>query len=240
MVDIKSYIKTLFNKNKDENQAPDNANRQKVVSIRNWYEERYESTLVQRNLLAIFLCITIIGIIISVIAVTKISTSKKFDPFVIQIDDTTGSAKIVTPLTEDVLSRDDSLTRYFIKRYLSARESYNFVDFSSIAQKTVKLFSSTQVFWEYRSYINSKDNDPVAKYGQNNSTYITIKSWSKLEEKKYVVRFSIRETGGAMNIYNKIAIVQIDYVSMELTEDQREINPIGLQIVGYRVDDDDS
>lgn len=240
MFDIKNYVKSLFGKNTTtEENKPDDI-RHNVVSMRNWYEERYDSAIVQRNILAMLFVVAIVSVIISIIAVTKISTSKKFDPFVIQIDDSTGSAKVVTPVTEDVLSRDDSLTRYFIKRYISARESYNPVDFTTLAQDTVRLLSGTQVFWEYRSYINNKDTNPVTKYGQNNTTYITVKSWSKLEDSKYVVRFAVHETTGAMKVYNKIAIVKVSYASIELTESERDINPIGLQITGYKVDDDNS
>lgn len=240
MIDIKNYIKSLFGKDKVEDVHKSEDIRHNVVAMRNWYEERYDSAIVQRNILGLLFCLSIVAVIISVIAVTKISTSKSFDPFVIQIDESTGSAKVVTPVSEDVLSRDDSLTRYFIKKYISARESYNPVDFGSIAQDTVRLLSTTQVFWEYRSYINNKDNNPVTKYGQTNTTYITVKSWSKLEDLKYVVRFSIHETTGAMKVYNKIAIVQVSYASIQLSENERDINPIGLQITGYRVDDDNS
>lgn len=241
MLDIKNYIKSLFGKATPavESNKPEDE-RRNVVSVRNWYEERYDAAIVQRNILGILFAVAIVAVIISIMAVTKISISKKFDPFVIQIDDSTGAAKVVTPVTEDVLSRDDSLTRYFIKKYISARESYNPVDFTSLAQNTVRLLSSTQVFWEYRSYINNKDTNPVTRYGQNNTTYITIKSWSKLEDSKYVVRFSVHETTGSMKVYHKIAIVQVAYVAIELTEDERDINPIGLQITGYKVDDDNS
>lgn len=240
MIDIKNYIKSLFGKSEIEDSHKSEDIRHNVVSMRNWYEERYDSAIVQRNILGGLFCLSILAVIVSIIAVTKISTSKSFDPFVIQIDESTGSAKIVTPVTQDVLSQDDSLTRYFIKKYISARESYNPVDFSSTAQDTVRLLSTTQIFWEYRSYINNKDNNPVTKYGQMNTTYIKVKSWSKLDGLKYVVRFSINETSGAMKVYNKIAIVEVSYASIELTEDERDINPIGLQVTGYRVDDDNS
>ena len=41
-------------------------------------------------------------------------------------------------------------------------------------------------------------------------------------------------------VFNKIAIVEFDYLPMELTDSDRDTNPIGFQVTGYRVDDDNS
>ncbi len=214
--------------------------RVKATSLRNWYEERYDSMVVQRNLLLLLVFVCIVSVVLSVMSVTKIATSKKFDPFVIQIDEKTGSAKVVTPVAEDILTRDDSITRYFIKKYIVARESYNPVDFATQGMETVRVLSHPMIFMLYRSYINGQDTNPVTKYGQSNTTYVTMKSWSRIEEKKYLVRFAIHETAGSKRVYNKIAVVLIEYASMELREEERDINPLGFQIMGYGVSDDDS
>ena len=77
-------------------------------------------------------------------------------------------------------------------------------------------------------------------YGQKNTTYLTVKSWSKLAPKKYMLRFAINETSGDRKKYNKLAIVDFDYVAMDLIEKERDINPVGFQVQNYRVDDDNS
>jgi type IV secretory pathway component VirB8 len=43
--------------------------------------------------------------------------------------------------------------------------------------------------------IRNKDIDPTIKYVQGNTTFLIIKSWSLVEKNKYMVRFSINETG---------------------------------------------
>ena len=88
-----------------------------IKQIRNWYEERFQNVAVQRNLLFVLLLILLCLCIISVAAVGYVVNIKRFDPFVIQIDDTTGMAKIVNPLNSSVLMGNDSLAQYFIKRY---------------------------------------------------------------------------------------------------------------------------
>lgn len=211
-----------------------------VKQIRNWYEERFENITVQRNLLFVLLLVLLCLSIISVGAVAYIVNTKRFDPFVIQIDDTTGMAKIIDPVNSSVLNGNEALAQYFIKRYVIARETYNPVDFETEAMKTVRLLSASSIYWSYRGYLKSNEVNPTIKYGQKNTTFLIVKSWSKLDNKKFMLRFSVNETAGNRKVFNKIAVVEFDYLPMELTDSDRDTNPIGLQVTGYRVDDDNS
>lgn len=210
------------------------------LNSQSWYAERYETATTQRNWVFLLSLLCIIGIIASVFAVTKISLSKEFDPFVIQIDKNTGVAKVVNPLDSSALKGDDALARYFIKKYVVARETYNPIDFETTARQTVRLLSSPQIYGFYRGFISKEANDPLAKYGQSNTTFMTIKSWSKLDTYRYVLRFAISETSGRNAVYHKIAIIDYTYEPMELAPGDEDINPVGFRITGYRVDDDQS
>jgi type IV secretion system protein VirB8 len=178
--------------------------------------------------------------IVSVAVVAYVVNTKRFDPFVIQIDDTTGMAKVVNPINSSVLSGNNSLAQYFIKRYVISRETYNPVDFETEAMKTVRLLSASSIYWSYRGYLKSNEVNPTIKYGQKNTTFLIVKSWSKLDAKKFMLRFSVNETAGNRMVFNKIAVVEFDYLPMELTDSDRDTNPIGFQVTGYRVDDDNS
>ena len=41
-------------------------------------------------------------------------------------------------------------------------------------------------------------------------------------------------------VFHKIAIVEFQYIAMELSDKEKEVNPVGFQVTGYRVDDDNS
>lgn len=237
-------ISNLLNKSKNTedttpqpNATNDSNNQHKG---RNWYEERYDSITVQRNVFFVLLLILLCLSIASVATITYIMDTKRFDPFVIQIDDTTGMAKIVNPISSTVLSGNESLAQYFIKKYVIARETYNPVDFDTTAKRTIKLLSTNSVYWGYRGYIKNEAMNPSIKYGQKNTTFLIVKSWSKLSEEKYILRFSINETAGSRLSFNKIAVIEFKYLPMELTEKDKDVNPVGFQIIGYRVDDDSS
>lgn len=226
---------------KRENQPVDQqSSSQSNAKMKNWFDERYEIAATQRNWVFALSLFCVIGIIISVFAVTKISLSKEFDPFVIQIDKNTGVAKVVNPLDSDALKADDALARFFIKKYVVARETYNPADFETSSRDIVRLLSTPQIYGFFRGYINNEENDPLIKYAQSNSTFLTVKSWSKLEKNRYVLRFAISETSGNRNVYHRIAIIDYAYEPMEMNPGDEDINPVGFRVTGYRVNDDQS
>ena len=231
-------ILDLFKRNTDvdSNTTP----KTEIETTKTWFEERYEIALIQRNVMVMIAIFCLIAVSVSVIGITKISLSKEFDPFVIQIDDNTGIARVVNPISLDTLSGKEELSKYFMKKYLIARETYNPVDFDTYAKKVVRLLSTPQIYGVYINYIRDKDHDPTLLYGQKNTTSLTVKSWSKLDEGHYIVRFSLNENAGSMRVLNKISVIEYNYSAMSLTDEERDVNPIGFQITAYRVDDDNS
>ena len=244
-MDIKK-ISDFFSRTKNNtSNEGDELNNKSAIStqekpLNNWYEERYDNITVQRNLLFLLLLILLCLSIISIGVIAYVVNAKRFDPFVIQIDDTTGVAQIVNPMSSNVLNGNEALAQYFIKKYVIARETYNPVDFDTGAKKTIRLLSNNAIYWDYRNYIKNESIDPRIKYGQKNTTFLLVKSWSKLSDTKYMLRFSINETSGAKKVFNRIAVVEFKYIPLALTESDKDINPVGFQVIGYRVDDDSS
>lgn len=241
MPNLGETIKNLFAKNKSDSSTKESSESTNTLSaVRNWYEQRYDTVVAQRNILTLLLILLLVIVVVAVLAITYVATSKSFDPFVIQIDQQTGTTEVVDPLTSKVLNGNEALDRYFIKKYVTARETYNPVDFGTYAKEVVRLLSNGSVYSNYLGYISNPKKNPVILYGQNNTTYLTVRSWSKLKADTYVFRFALTETAGTKTTINKIAIISIAYVAMELNENDREINPVGFQVIGYKVDNDDS
>ena len=225
-----SIIKSLFIKQKvNDTDKPQ------------WSDDRYNSMLAQRNLFLACMFISIACVIVAVLSIVRIVSMKRIDPFVIQVDQASGSISIVNHLTSDTLSAYDSLSRYFIKKYIEARETYNPVDFDTSAKRYIRLSSTDSIYSQYIRYITLDANNPKIKYNTKNTTYIKTKSWSKLDTNKHVCRFSVIETAGEGKVLNKIAIVEIQYQDVvNLAQEDQNFNPVGFTVIGYRVDDDNS
>jgi type IV secretion system protein VirB8 len=238
-------IKGLFKGNKDEDRTNDsdpsglNNSKNKAIT-QTWFEEQYNSIIVQRNILFLSLIVAVIIVLVSIIGISYVSTSKKFEPFVIQIQKDTGITTIVNPISSELLDGNDALARYFIKEYVSARETYNPVDFTMRARQIIRLMSTQDVYTQYLGYINQDQNNPSIIYGSTNTTYLQTKSWTKLPDGSFMYRFFVNETAGSKKTYNKIVTIKFIYKAMELTEAQRDINPVGFTVTGYTVNQDDS
>lgn len=216
------------------------AGAEQTVEVHDWHYRRYEKSIIQRNILFVGIVVCFIMLFCSLLTIIYISGTRKIEPLLVQVEEKTGITKVVVPMDTKLLSAEDALAKYMIKRYIIARETYNPVDYETISKRTIKLMSSNAVYRQYRGYLRDKDNDPSVIYGANNSTSLNIRSWSKIDRNKYIVRFSVIESQEQLGASNKIAVVEIAYVAMELNDSDLDINPVGMQVIGYRVDGDNS
>ena len=81
-----------------------------VKVTKNWYEEKSDKLVVQRNILLVISILLLFLIMASIAAITIVINSREFSPFVIQIDNSTGAATIVNPISSEILSGNDALS----------------------------------------------------------------------------------------------------------------------------------
>jgi type IV secretion system protein VirB8 len=209
-----------------------------IAESRNWYSDRYQTAVVQRNILLIITILAIVCILIGVFVVGEISLSKSVDPFVIEVEEKSGITNIVTPMESKTLTADESIKRYFIIKYLRARETYDAVDYEFNYSTLVRLFSTYPIYNKFKSFTNDDPRSPIKVYGTLGKTSLKIRSIQFFEEGKAQVRFTIIENGLSNASHNKIATLKFQYQKMELSPADLEINPLGFQIIEYRVDDE--
>ena len=138
-----------------QNEVPD-ANSENVVgSISNWYSDRYNSVVVQRNLMVVVLLLSLLLVISSVFVVGNISSTFKIQPFVIEVENKTGITNIVNPLVNRELLSQEVLNKYFITRYIKAREGYSSESWRYNYLTVVRLLSSGSVYNVFKKFINS-------------------------------------------------------------------------------------
>lgn len=229
---------------KDESQQPENQNKdEKKALSRDWYYDRYEGLIVQRNILFVFAILAIIASMVSVFYVSKVTMSKNIEAMVIEVEDKSGITNIVNPATDNSWTANKVMAEYFLTMYLRARETYNVVNFTYNYNTAVRLLSTMQVYTQFKEYINNPSVNPVTKYANNNSTILQIRSIQHLEnspngDHNAQIRFSVIETAGNKNQYNKIVSILWNYTTMQMNYDDRMVNPLGFQVKFYSVADD--
>ena len=222
-----------------------------VTNLSNWYSDRYNSIVIQRNLLLVLLLASVVMVIVSSFIVGNVSASFKIQPFVIEVEDKTGLTNVVNPLSNNELISNEILNKYFLMKYIKARESYNFETWKYNYLTVVRLMSDPGVYNGFKRFVNYSPDSPLALYGSQMSTYVVFRSTQffppSFDEKgvpndpKAVVRFTIfpengNIKGGTGNKIHKILTLTYRYQQTEMTDEDRSENPLGFFVTSYRTD----
>ena len=226
-----------------------------ISESRNWYSERYETAIMQRNILLVIVILSLVCILVGVFMVGRIAVSKTVDPFVIEVEEKSGITNVVNPMEVKNLMADEVLRKYFLMQYLRAREGYDPLDFEYNYGTVVRLFSERKVYNEYKAYVHDDTHNPQKIYGAQSRVTLKIRSIQffdeprqgaegriSSQETKVVVRFTLvvksDPSSDTTSTYNKIATIRFLFKPMEMNTDDRNVNPLGFQISEYRVDDE--
>jgi type IV secretion system protein VirB8 len=220
--------------------------------VQTWFEDRYQMVLVQRNILLLFLVFALVSVLFAIISVTQIATSKTLEPFIIEIEDKTGITTMVRPYDREYFSSNDALRRYFLMKYLTAREAYNAFDYHYNYYTIVRLLSAGDVYSVFRRSVSSDNPNSPISFGDKLQRNLKIKSITFLpppprtgkEGSQYrpsitaQMRYIIVETGSRGGEKHRIATINFDFYDLKMTQEERFVNPLGFQVTGFRVDEE--
>ena len=172
-------------------------------------------------------------------------------PYLVFADSETGSSTIARldgKWPDSVLNKENVINRSNINQFVIAHESFD-EDLINL-RDWVKVFamSSTPVANDYKAYMDmANPNTPFKIYGKNQSIRIKVSSIvlndENKENKGATVRFQRflfdKQTGGSRYLDNKIATLTFTYKdNLRMEEKYRYENPLGFQVLSYRVDSD--
>ncbi len=235
-----SKIITAINKERSKR-------KQGASSLRSWYADKYQTVVIQRNLLALITISSLLCIMVGLFTVISISSNKKILPFVIEIEDKTGIVHIVNPATIQQYTAEDALLKSFIVQYVRGREGYDPNRYRENFYQTVRIMSSDRVYGAFKSQIDLKNpSSPILRFGTAFTRVVEFKSVNLKKETgnnviSAQVRFVVQGDGlaGRMEPEHKIAIVDFEFrPNLEFNFDERNANPLGFTVVSYRVDQD--
>ena len=175
----------------------------------------------------------------SVAAVAMLSPLKTVEPYVIRVDKSTGETQVVTALKgPQPRTYDDAVNRYFISQYVRLREGW----LNDAARENAYTVMLTSDQAESARYLNSvqanNKNAPSNIYGDKGFVSISIRTISFLSPTVAQVRFTKIITFGQSTpiAQNWNAIMTFRYTTAPEHEKDRNINPLGFQVVNYRSD----
>lgn len=212
-----------------------------LEQTKNWYSDRYQLVTVQRNFLILVTLLALAGLGATTFAVARLTESKTFEPYVIEVEEKTGITTLVDRYSKDKFTADESVTRYFIHKYIQAREGYDFRQYRYNYTDVVRILSERDVYGEFRNFIEVDNPRSPLNLGQRFKRKVFIKSMTFLDKKKVQARVLLRDessVGGTKIENHAIITLDFDFFELELSNKERYINPLGFQVLSYNIDED--
>ncbi len=206
---------------------------------RNWYQDRYQRVLVQRNILALVTLVALVVVLLSTISVARLTPLKSVQPFLIQVDEKTGMTQVVNPLKAKEMTANEALKQHFVTSYIRARETYDAASFAYNFDM-VRVMSTPQIFGQYRRIYDPNNKESlVSQYGSEYKRFADFKAITFLDENTAQVRITaVDENRGQRVTKNYIVLLSFDFIKLELTLRDRYLNPLGFQVNNYRLDEE--
>lgn len=175
------------------------------------------------------------------IAIASLIPLKTIEDRIVRVDTVTGVVDVQrTEISGGRESYEEVVDKYWIRRYVRTREGFDFNQFQQI-YKEVGLLSSSEEQKSWFGYFRKENPEaPVNTYGDRQRVRVKIRSVVMVGPKLANVHYTkIVETaaGNSPKLSYWIATVPYRYVNAPMSEDDREINPLGFQVLpGYRSD----
>lgn len=206
-------------------------------SIAQWHEDLYGSAIVSRNRWFVLGIVALIVATLEAGALIALAPLKAVEPYVIQVDNDTGMTTVLEPLKEKSITENEAVTKFFIVKYVVARETYDPQDLNQNYER-VRLMSTADEAGRFDDFIRGTDG-PVETYKTTTTRSIRISSVSFLNKNTAQVRFTATTRQIATNEKQEshwITTLSYHYVNTPLEEGERLDNPLGFQIKTYRID----
>lgn len=173
----------------------------------------------------------------AVFAVAMLTPLKRVDPFVIQVDRSTGQTSIVPGLTgRNPISYDISVKRYFIAQYIKDREGWVPLAENEMIH-AVDLMSAEEERGRYDgSFSPTNPTSPLIVFKDTPMASINIRSISFLNQNVAEVHYSRTVYGhnAEAMVSRYVAVMTFAITNRPAMESDLTLNPIGFSVSTYQ------
>lgn len=206
-------------------------------AVAHWYKDIYGVAIVSRNRWFLVGVIALILAVLEAGALMALAPLKAVEPYVIQVDNDTGRTSVLAPLAEKPLTQNEAVTKYFVVKYILARETYDPQDLN-LNYDQVRMMSTLEEASRFEDFIRGPES-PIEKFNNTITRAVRVISVSFLNQKTAQVRFKTTQTQVGSNEKRDnhwIATLSYQFLNSPMDEEVRMSNPLGFQIQTYRVD----
>jgi type IV secretion system protein VirB8 len=172
-------------------------------------------------------------------AVAGLTPLKSVVPLVFRVDAATGIVDAVHDLQGGPQTQTEAIARYFIARYIRAREGYAFTE-AEYQFRSVSLLSTSTEQARYAAWFRgSNPESPQVTLGRGGTARVTIRSISFIGAKLAQVRWTRAIQHGESRTTDTtywVSTLGFDWSDAGIGNQDRLENPLGFLVTDYRVD----
>ncbi len=202
-----------------------------------WEDDTHRSLRRSRTFAWIVSGVSAAVAVLSLLTLVLILPLKQFEPYVIEVDKTTGYLEIARALKPGSMSQNEAVTAANLVRYIRARETYDVHEIKA-NYALAQLYSTGAASKDLTLLYTPSNPQSLDKiYGRNVSISVHVKSVSLLNRNTASVRFSTTtKRDNTSTTDNWVAVVKFRYTSTPMKNEWRFDNPLGFQVTDYRRD----
>lgn len=205
---------------------------------RSWHADRYQAVYVSRNRWLVMALAAMCLSGFQATALVILLPLKTSVPFLIK-EETSGAVITLRPLAGNPsVTYSESLRKYFLGRYLIARETYDPMDLRE-NYHAVDLMSGTSESRVFRQWADpSNPTSPIHLYGAQTRRTIRIKSIAFLNTDTAQIRFTATDERASAppKTSDWIATMAYRFGLAPADDAGLLVNPLGFSITQYRID----
>ncbi|MFA5964310.1 MAG: VirB8/TrbF family protein [Sphingomonas sp.] len=204
-----------------------------------WATDQQDALRASRRIAWIIAAAAVVIAVFEAVALVFLAPLKTVVPYTLMVDRNTGYVQALKPIDANMIAPDAALTQSFLVQYVIARESFDINELQASYRK-VTLWSIDQARTDYVTGMQfANPGSPLARYPRTTTITTRVRSISPLGGKAALVRFETqrRDAGGqAMPPRYWVAVIRYQFSTGPLSTEDRFLNPLGFQVVGYRHD----
>ncbi|MGL5290032.1 MAG: virB8 family protein [Aeromonas sp.] len=209
-------------------------------AVKSFEQDRIDSLVNQRKFLIRGVAGCGVVVLIMAGALMALAPLKTAVPYVIRVDSATGYTDIAKTVEDSKSSYDEVINKYWIAQYVINYESYDWQTIQTMYD-TVALMSANGPFSAYKASMLA-EGSPLNVLKNSYKLRTKIKTIVFLKPDVAQVRFSkivLSNDGKKASDYvttDWVAVINFDFAHKIKTEGERLLNPLGFNVLSYRVD----
>jgi len=178
--------------------------------------------------------------VLAMAAVNGLIPLKTVEPFVLRVDNNTGATDIVTSVRDiKNIKYDEAIDKFWLSQYVRYREGYDWWTVQAGYDASM-LMSSGQIQNDIGAFFESAaaPHKVLRDRARVDIRIISISFFDNTAQIRFEkrVKFLSADQSNAPAPQRMLATIGYKYVNKPITEKDRLVNPLGFQVMSYRVD----